>query len=389
MDHYKLVIGKFMPPHKGHDYLIRFASNYNIDNDISFDASRNEKTLVIVCGMNSEPMSPHARFRAMKKYYYDQDNVVVAPLIKDMPQEPGDDPDFWNKWKEQIEETAMIFGMKGTPHVFASEPYGMKLAEVLNGHFVPVDIERAIVPVSGTELRTSLLHLENWNRIIPTMRSLLQINVHIIGAESTGKTIMSEDIVETIDFILNGFKRDAPIRSAITVVPEYARGYLREYGNNNLSEQTWIDLFKAGISQLNTPIDAGIVVRDTSLLTTLGWAKILNPDFLANTTNDRINLLKTVDYEIRQRKHDLYFLLPDDVKFKKDPQRYGIYKRQSSKEFWKKMLDDYDIEYIEVPETKDIVTNVIKDACFKKTDFMIEHIIKRFDNNTEYAIIQK
>lgn len=378
MKHYKLVIGKFMPPHMGHDYLIRFADAFRIDSSYSFQSIYDTKTLVIVCGMDSEPIDSSMRFDAMNEHYFGS-GILISHLFKTMPQEPKDDPDFWDKWKSAIEEIAERNGLSGTPYVFASEPYGMKLAEVLNGHFIPVDVDRSIVPTSGTDIRNNMLKPINWNKIIPEFRRRMQINVHIIGSESTGKTTLSRDIRETFDIMINGFNSSAG--SVMTVVPEYARGYLREYGDSNLSEQTWNDLFRSGITQLRTNIDSAIIVRDTSLITTVGWATILNPDYMAVTTNDRIEQLSMVDQTIRNTRNDLYFLLPDDVPFEVDPQRYGIYKRQSTKEFWKTLLDKYGISPIVVPDENSSRPGPKYGSLYKKTNFMIYHILKKFESN--------
>jgi nicotinamide riboside kinase len=179
--------------------------------------------------------------------------------------------------------------------------------------------------------------------------------------------------------MINGFNSSAG--SVMTVVPEYARGYLREYGDSNLSEQTWNDLFRSGIAQLRTNIDSAIIVRDTSLITTVGWATILNPDYMAVTTSDRIEQLSMVDQTIRNTRNDLYFLLPDDVPFEVDPQRYGIYKRQSTKEFWKTLLDKYGISPIVVPDENSSRPGPKYGSLYKKTNFMIYHILKKFESN--------
>ena len=143
------LLGKFMPPHAGHKYLVDFARNYC------------EHLTILVATLPSEPIPGELRYKWMKEMFPD---CTVIWTDKELPQEPLDenDQDFWDIWQYEV-YSAMNASHKNRPGVpyaktypdviFASEEYGHKLAEVCYARFVPVDIERSVCPVSGTLIR--------------------------------------------------------------------------------------------------------------------------------------------------------------------------------------------------------------------------------------------
>ena len=70
-----------------------------------------------------------------------------------MPGDPG--PGGMTVANASASQPAPSIGISqaGSDLVFASEDYGRPLAEVLGGRFVPVDMARAAVPVSGSNWR--------------------------------------------------------------------------------------------------------------------------------------------------------------------------------------------------------------------------------------------
>ncbi|MFA5888462.1 MAG: adenylyltransferase/cytidyltransferase family protein, partial [Candidatus Nanoarchaeia archaeon] len=82
-----LIIGKFMPPHQGHKYLVDFARNYC------------DKLTVMVCSIQQEPIEGKLRDEWMKESFPD---VHVIHHSAEIPQEPKDHPDFWQIWHVAI-----------------------------------------------------------------------------------------------------------------------------------------------------------------------------------------------------------------------------------------------------------------------------------------------
>jgi len=104
-----LVIGKFMPPHKGHVYLTEFANNYVDDLTIFVDF------------LTSQPIPGMLRKQWMSEMF---PSATVKHSFKDLPQYPEEHPDFWEIWRDSLLEAT------GGPvdYLFASEDYGVKLA---------------------------------------------------------------------------------------------------------------------------------------------------------------------------------------------------------------------------------------------------------------------
>jgi NadR type nicotinamide-nucleotide adenylyltransferase len=129
-----MVLGKFMPPHLGHVFLVEFAREY-------------VKDLTVVVGtLKAEPIPGELRYGWMRELFPD---VRVVHLTDENPQYPHEHPRFWDIWRDSLQRVLPV----KPDYVFASEEYGAKLAEVLGAEFVPVDIARGAVPVSGTAIR--------------------------------------------------------------------------------------------------------------------------------------------------------------------------------------------------------------------------------------------
>src|SRR5918912_2793574 len=133
----------------------------------------------------------------------------VVHLTDENPQEPAEHPDFWRIWRDSLARV-----LPGRPdHVFASEDYGPKLAEVLGADFVPVDRAREVVPVSGTAVRAD--PMGNWQYLPDCVRPSFVRRVCVFGPESTGKSTLARDLARHFRTV---------------AVPEYPRTLLEAQG---------------------------------------------------------------------------------------------------------------------------------------------------------------
>lgn len=297
-----LVIGKFMPPHLGHKYLIDFAKNYV------------EYLTVLVCSIKSEPIPGDLRFSWMKKMFPD---VNLINFQYELPQEPSEHPNFWNIWKKHILKEIP----NGVDFVFASEDYGWKLAEVLGAKYIPVNHNRDLVPISGTDIRKN--PMKNWNYIPDVVRPYFLKRVCIFGPESTGKTTLAKKLAKYFNTVC---------------VTEYARDLLDfndgkcDYEHIPLIAKGHMASEEALAEQANK-----VLFSDTDALTTTIWSKALFdkcPEWL---------------YELVENRHyDLYLLMDTDVPWIDDNQRF--YKEKEQRKWFmnlcKEGLEKYDRKYI-------------------------------------------
>jgi HTH-type transcriptional regulator, transcriptional repressor of NAD biosynthesis genes len=183
-----MVLGKFMPPHAGHVYLIEFARRFA--DDLS----------VVVGTLAAEPIAGELRYRWVRELFPD---VRVIHLTDENPQYPEEHPDFWEIWRRSL-----VRVLPAPPElVFASEAYGPKLAEVLGARFVPVDTGREALPVSGTAVRAD--PLRHWAFLPRCVRPHFLKRVSIFGPESTGKTTLARALARRFGTVA----APAPLRS--------------------------------------------------------------------------------------------------------------------------------------------------------------------------------
>ena len=143
------LLGKFLPPHRGHQYLIEFARSYV------------DRLTVLVCTIEQEPIPGRLRYQWMGEAF---PGVDLVHHSDDIPQAPEEHPQFWDIWRASIRRH--VPGR--IDYVFASEDYGARLAAELDARFVPVDCERRNVPVSGRAIRQD--PMAHWDELLPPVR---------------------------------------------------------------------------------------------------------------------------------------------------------------------------------------------------------------------------
>jgi HTH-type transcriptional repressor of NAD biosynthesis genes len=163
-----------MPPHFGHLYMIDTA------------LALSEHVFLLVYTMEKEPLNGFLRYEALHQHYLSTPNITVVWIEKDLPQYPEEHPDFWKIWKEEL----ILRAGEDIDCVFGSEEYVKTLSNLLDCKHYIVDIERTIVPTSGTACRAD--YFKEWENIIPEFRRYLVKKVAILGGESTGKSTLTK-----------------------------------------------------------------------------------------------------------------------------------------------------------------------------------------------------
>ena len=315
-----LVLMTALPFHKGHKALLDFGRDFMSQYPRSnFHIMLNSRSFEPIPGW----IRMYDIWENMPATTGANGAVLVHHCTKDdVPQNPDEHPDFWNYWKKLIREET---GFDRYDFVFASEPYGMKLAEVLGAEFVPFNIDRDVHNVSGTEIREDIDL--NFNKIVGSnQKKFLQNRVTFFGAESCGKTTMAKHIT----FMVNEDYRYA------TFLPEWARPYLETVGPE-LNDTKMQIIANGQYALQKAEYDTAWVFQDTDLLSTLGYYRILGMDVPPS-------LIKMINETIS----DLYIVMNSKIPFEKDPIRYGGDKRQSSDKFWIDILEEFGCNYYAV-----------------------------------------
>jgi NadR type nicotinamide-nucleotide adenylyltransferase len=271
-----LVLGKFLPPHLGHLYLCEFARGMCDD------------LTVVVGTLAREPIPGALRARWMAELL---PGVRVVHLTDENPQEPAEHPDFWAIWRASLERVL--------PHrvdlVFASEPYGEPLAGILGAEFVPVDLGRTAIPISGTSIRED--PLGHWEQIPRCVRPWFVRRVCVFGPESTGKSTLAARLARHFQTVC---------------VPEYARTYLEARGGHcTAADMEPIARGQIASEEALARSAHRLLFSDTDVLLTTIWEEAL---FGQHSP--------WIEQQAAARVPDLYLLTDVDVPWVADPVRY-------------------------------------------------------------------
>jgi NadR type nicotinamide-nucleotide adenylyltransferase len=185
-----LVLGKFLPPHAGHEYLASRARGMADDVVVLLLAHSGDSIPVELRHRWLEEMLPWAEVRS---------GVADHPI-------DYTDPSVYDLWAATIRE---VTGRDGFDLLLTSElAYGDMTAERLGARHVLVDPARSVIPVSATAIRAD--PYANWAFLSPAVRAWYAKRVCLLGAESTGTTTTTAALAA---------------RYGTTWVPEYGREY--------------------------------------------------------------------------------------------------------------------------------------------------------------------
>ncbi len=123
-----VILGKFIPPHHGHDVVIQAA------------LKQSDHVTLLVSTQPSDLIPSQQRVTWLQQLY-PSTTVTVMPAT-------------WNVADAQAWADGALAALGGQrpDAVFSSEDYGVQLAQLWNVEHVMVDRERTIVPVSATQI---------------------------------------------------------------------------------------------------------------------------------------------------------------------------------------------------------------------------------------------
>jgi NadR type nicotinamide-nucleotide adenylyltransferase len=198
-----LVIGKFYPPHAGHHLLISTA------------AACSDRVTVLVMSHEVESIPNAHRVEWLREAHADEPHVTFHGAVDNHPIDYGD-PAVWDRHEAEFRAGLAAVTDEPVSAVFSSEPYGAELARRFGAVAVAVDDGRDLEPVSGTEVRAD--PVAHWGRLSPAVRAWFTRRVVVIGAESTGTTTLSGDLVDALRE-----RREA--HGLTRGIPEYGRDF--------------------------------------------------------------------------------------------------------------------------------------------------------------------
>lgn len=318
-----LVLMTALVPTLGHKALIEFAADLVGDNG---------NVTVILSSLSSEPVDGALRVKALRMATTAIDGgwaTFIHHKDDNAPQNPTT-AEEWNYWRDVA--TFPYEGNKALRHdydyVVASEPYGKKMAELLDAEFIPFDLDRKIVKISGTQVRKNLKN--NYDFILPEFKDIANLGMKItfFGQESTGKSTMTERF---------GFGRSYGV-----TVHEFARPYIEAMDDKTITPEIMENVMYGQYALQKTAYRQRkfYTFQDTDLLSTIGYSHIYN-----GRQHPKIQKL------FEETKSDLYIVMNDAIPFEPDALRYGGHERESTKQFWIDLLEKNNCKYYVVQNT--------------------------------------
>jgi NadR type nicotinamide-nucleotide adenylyltransferase len=275
-----VVIGKFLPPHRGHSYLIESA------------CAGADQVVVIVCARPDDPIPVEVR-AGMLRELHPQTTVLVTP--DDIQDDQGEATSA--AWAAR---TVDLLGT-GPDVVFSSEAYGPRYAAAMGARHVSVDPVRRRFPISGTEVRA-----DPWARaafLAPVVRAWYVIRICVLGAESTGTTTLARDLAG---------------HYGCAWVPEYGRTFcerrLAQAPTIDWRTDDFVHIAARQVAEEDAAARRGgrLLICDTDALATSVWH-----ERYLGVGSPEVQRLAAA------RSYALYVLTGDDIPFVQDGTRDG------------------------------------------------------------------
>ncbi len=327
-----LCLGKFMPFHKGHKFLIDTA------------IEQCETVHLMVCSLEDEPIDGLIRVGWAHQLYGKNPNVNIIWCKDENPQyedECDTLDEFYSYWIKSVYDN-----IEELDAVFTSEKYGDDFARYLDVEHVLVDQERKAFPVSGTKVRENAFGV--WDYVLDNVKYAYNKKVVIVGPESTGKSTLIKRLSKYYD---------------TNYTEEYGREYTEKSGTDNLSLKDFENIADEHFYRhcRDKMKSEKILFVDTEAITT----KIFAEMYLGGEVKS-----ETIDKIIERQKFDLWLLMDIDIPWVddgtrdfKDPEiRKNHFKRL------KKVLDENNIKYH--------VIKGIGDDRFNSAHKYVEEILK-------------
>lgn len=272
------ILGKFMPVHTGHLFLIEQA------------LANSAELTVLVCSTPREPIDGKLRYGWMQECMKHHQRVKVIHVPDDVPSYPHEHPDFAAIWTRLLRH----YLDADTEVIFTSEEYGDQVAEWLSIKHCCIDLNRQTFPVSATQIREN--PLAHWSFIPEPVRPYFVTKIVLTGPESTGKSTLCMELAKHYQ-------------------TQFVAEFGREYFIQKKGVFTHDDYVHIAETQLRLENEAainsnGLLFCDTDPMVTAIWAEVYKIDVPA-----KVKILSSTS------KYNLHLLLDIDIPWEDDGTR--------------------------------------------------------------------
>jgi HTH-type transcriptional regulator, transcriptional repressor of NAD biosynthesis genes len=268
-----LVVGKFAPPHNGHQLLLETALS-----------QCEQVTVLVYSNPDFSEMPSNARASWIQELY--PNARVLVP--ENVPDNDADDVTQREFVKGFLEQQKILVEV-----VFTSESYGAGFAAHLQVQHVLVDLERLQIPISGTRVRQDV-HA-NRAMLDPRIYKHFVQKVVFMGAESTGKSTLTEALAK---------------KYQTNFVAEYGREvWMQKNGILELQDYVHIAVHHRKLEDVAILESNRYLFVDTNAITTMFWCYAYEGAGLPELT---------VLARDAENRYDHVFVCNDDIPFVQD-----------------------------------------------------------------------
>jgi len=295
-----LIIGKFMPLHQGHLELIRFA------------AKRCDHLTVLLGALPNEPIAGQIRLNWLRQTFPQQSQISIVYTEDILPSAPVSDREVSKVWaqylKKKFPETSIIF---------SSEIYGSYLADYMGIDYQDFDLDRAQIPVSGSQIRENPLRF--WEFLPPAVKPYYVKKVCLYGPESTGKSVLTQRLAQFFQTVF---------------VPEMARAIIDQHGISYALMPQILNIQAEEVLK-KIPEANKILFCDTDYLTTLIYSR----EFYNQAP-------LVAEWILKAHHYDLYLFSDIDTPWIEDQQRFFKDERLKHRRLFMQALEEKNIPYV-------------------------------------------
>ncbi len=304
-----LVLGKFLPLHKGHIALINFAQTYC------------DELTILICSTASETILGEIRLDWIRESYRDNKKIKPVHIIYDetvLPNTSISSREVSQKWADYLRNKFPSFDF-----VFTSEKYGDYLAEFTGAIHIPFNLPKTVVPVSGTLIRQN--PFQYWDYLPDNVKPYLVKKICLVGTESTGKSTLTERLAKYFNTVF---------------VPEMAREIIEKTVECEPQHLIQIAELHARTIIEKTKIANKLLFVDTDINITKSYSRFLFAQELeADNWVEETNCF------------DLYLYLEKEVEFIQDGTRLEKNKRDLLDASHKNTFEEKGINFVKINGT--------------------------------------
>jgi HTH-type transcriptional regulator, transcriptional repressor of NAD biosynthesis genes len=300
------VFGKFLPFHKGHEALIRFA------------LTQCDFLSVLVCCSDKENIDGSLRKSWISNTFKDFPNMEVLVMDYKESELPNT--------SESSEEVSKIWSacfkrlFPGYSFVITSEPYGDYVARFMGIQHILFDKERKLVPVTATAIRKD--RFANWEYLPEASKHSFALKVVILGTESTGKSTLAEKLSS---------------HYSCGLVTEAGRDLIPD--SKNFCYEDLILVAKEHAGRITKAVNGKhpLIIIDTDIHITKSYSRFVFS-----------RELEVEDEIMNYNKAHLYLYLKNDVPYFQDGTRLTLDDRNRLDALHRQVLKEADVDFLEI-----------------------------------------